>query len=114
MLKQFRYHDLFCQNGHYCENVYLTGGGGGGGAGFNYILWKSPTRVFSSGSPSPFGAGDPGEKTHGYHRVNYVDNGNQTFSKQLLMKCGDRLMIAYLIHTLRKHKTKCTRTCDLG
>ena len=89
-------------------------GGGGAGAGFNYILWKSPARVFSSGSPSPFGAGDPGEKAHGYHRVNYVDNGNQTFSKQLLMKCGDRLMIAYLIHTLRKHKTKCTRTCDLG
>ena len=88
MLKQFRYHDLFCQNGHYCENrVYLClldvgggGGGGGGGAGFNYILWKSPARVFSSGSPSPFGAGDPEEKAHGYHRVNYVDNGNQAFS----------------------------------
>ena len=59
--------------------VYLTGVGGGG-AGFKYILWKSPARVFSSGSPSPFGAGDPGEKTHGYHRVNYVDNRNQTFS----------------------------------
>ena len=108
MLKQFRYHDLFCQNGHYCENVYLTWGGG---VRDSIIFSGNHQRVFSSGSPSPFGAG---EKTHGYHRVNYVDNGNQTFSKQLLMKCGDRLMIAYLIHTLRKHKTKCTRTCDLG
>ena len=60
--------------------IYVYLAGGGGDAEFNDILWKSPARVFSSGSPSPFGAGDPGEKAHGYHRVNYVDNGNQTFS----------------------------------
>ena len=59
---------------------YLCLFDGGGGAGFNYILWKSPARVFSSESPSPFGAGDPGEKAQECHRVNYVDNGNQTFS----------------------------------
>ena len=40
MLKQFRYHDLFCQNGHYCENVYLTGGGGGGGGVRDSIIFS--------------------------------------------------------------------------
>ena len=86
------------------------GGGGGGGFGRDSIIFSGNHQRESF----PFGAGDPGKKTHEYHRVNYVDDGNQTFSKQLLMKCGDQLMIAYLIHTLRKHKTKCTRTCGLG